>query len=478
MKDLLEAVGKYVPAQVSITLLAVAAAFWAVHYWKGFRDYGDTFRDRAFLSVVVIAAAGLFLYWVNRAPTLPISVQPIVLVPYFDGDERDQYRTALMTQLERRLEAAGKTRAVHSLPVFLAEYESAVQSAKRYGAHAVVYGAKIIREKDVVRICFHIALTASNSTKPYAMLPVEVPVLVLDEIANTLLAGSRGSATEPANPLITRLNALEQQLAELRTALQHVAPQPGDSNPPKFSGRRYAVVAGVNEIEGSGFSLQFAAADAQAIGNVLKDYGFDTTVLVGREATRARVMESLAEIDKRATEDDVVVFYYAGNATADAHRPGAVRVLRLFLADSRIGDEGGTLTINDLRAALEQIGAEQRLAILDGCHGTTGLLGVPAGGGLVTGIPSGPLLQFFAASSDDEYAMESSQAGGGVFTQALIQVLSDASQRGTRVRMSDVVTQTTSLVRAHSDGRQTPKLVTVMGAGELQWVTGDSAHPR
>jgi hypothetical protein len=84
--------------------------------------------------------------------------------------------------------------------------------------------------------------------------------------------------------------------------------------------------------------------------------------------------------------------------------------------------------------------------VLDGCYGTSGLAGVRAGGGVATArAPAGPSLQFFAAPSDDEYAMESSEAGGGVFTRALVRVLDSASKNETPLGMGDVVT---ALVRS------------------------------
>lgn len=473
MKDLLDTIDKYVPVQVTLVLLVVAAAFWGVHHWKGFRDYGDTARDRTFLSIAIVAVAALCLYWVNRAPALPLSVQPVVLVPYFDGDERDQYRTALVTQLEQRLAAAGLPRGVYPLPVFLAEYESAVQSGQRYGAKAVVYGAKIVRDKDIVRICFHVALTASNSTKPYAMLPVEIPVAVLDEISNTLLSGASTNAkgTEPANPMVSRLDAIEQQMADLKTDLQRMASR---SEPPAAVAsyaRKYAVVIGVNEIPDSGFSLQYAVADAQAMTDVLKAYGFEVTALTGKEATRPRVMQSISGIGARVGKDDFVVFYYAGNTSADFGRKSSDRLLQLFLADSRVNNPESVLTIKDVRTALEDVQAGQRLVILDGCHGTSGLDGDGRGEGVTTSTTAaaGPLLQFFAASADHEYATESAEAGGGIFTRALIQVLLEAAKQRQTPRMSDVVNRTSALVRTQSSGRQSPKLVTVSGTGEIRW---------
>jgi hypothetical protein len=116
MDKLFEAIEKYVPAPVMAAVVAMAVGFLAVHYWRGFRDYSDTLRDRTFLSMSVLALAGLGLYVLNRAPALPTFDQsPILLVPYFEGDERDQFRTAFVSQLEQTFSKAGEPRPVFTL---------------------------------------------------------------------------------------------------------------------------------------------------------------------------------------------------------------------------------------------------------------------------------------------------------------------------------------------------------------------------
>lgn len=109
--------------------------------------------------------------------------------------------------------------------------------------------------------------------------------------------------------------------------------------------------------------------------------------------------------------------------------------------------------------------------MLDGCHGTTGLTESSRASGIsaVANNPGEPVLQFFSASSDDEYAMESSELGGGAFTQALIRVLDRGLRDGHGLWMRDIVANTGALIRAQPNVRQTPKLVTVSGEGEVYW---------
>jgi hypothetical protein len=472
MEKLLDALSKYVPAPVMVAVLGMAVGFLGIHYWRGFRDYSDTLRDRMFLSLVTVVVAGGCLYAINRRPVLPVSgLAPILLVPYFDGDERDQFRTAFSSQLERAFARAGERRPVFRLPAYLAEQESAMQSAQRYGASAAIYGPKVIRDKDTVKLCFHIAMSSSNSTTTFPLVPVEMPVVMLEEIANTLLTvGLTGGTVAAANPVLSRLQVVEAQLAALRASIDERAKAGSALPAPKADYRRkFAIVTGVNEIPGTGFALRFAESDGRAMADALSTYGFETTLLVGKEATRGRVLAALDEVNGKASPDDLVVFYYGGNSTA-AIEGGKEKVLRLYLADTRLEDERSAITIRDLRARLDTMKAKHRLAIIDGCHGTTGLDVSPASAGLATeASPSGPILQFFAASGDDEFAMESADAGGGSFTQALVGVLKQSARDGGPLWMHTLVAKTTTLVRAGSNGRQTPKLVTVSGIGEIHW---------
>src|SRR4051812_19099952 len=101
MEKLLELAGKYVPAPFVVALLGMAGAFFGVHYWRGYRDYADTFRDRLFISAIVLGIAGGALYYLNRQSPIPGARKPILIVPFFENDEREQFRKAVAAQLEQ-----------------------------------------------------------------------------------------------------------------------------------------------------------------------------------------------------------------------------------------------------------------------------------------------------------------------------------------------------------------------------------------
>lgn len=472
MDKIFDAILKYLPGPFLGALLAIAVSFFGVHYWRGFRDYGDTLRDKSFLSISIVLAAALCLYLVNRAPQTPSSRSLLVLVPYFENDERDQIRTAFTLQIEQALSRAGYSRAVFALPVSIAEYTSAVQTARRYTAQATVYQPVVIRDKDSVKLCFHIAFAASDSSKPYAMLPVELPAETLDDIANSILAAGISTATlEQRNPLLSRLDTLEKQVRDIRTNFEEFAGTQRETETPFSYRHKYAVVIGVNQLANVQFSLKYAVSDANTFSDVLDKYGFERTLLLDRSATKANVTEALAHLRQVTTDQDLVLFYYAGNSVAEPLPDQNKRMLLLLLADSKPEEHTSALTIGELTNALKSLPARHTLAILDGCHGTSGLTEFSSVAVIDTAKPSDPVLQFFSGSSNDEYGMESAELGGGAFTQALIRVLRDGLQAGHSrgLWMHDIVAATSNMMRLEPNVRQTPKLVTVSGKGEIYW---------
>lgn len=478
MDKLLELISKYVPVPFTVTLLALAGAFWGVHYWRGFRNYTDTIRDRSFLTLAIVIAGALCLFLINRRPAPVSSTSPLLIVPLFQNDERDQYRMAFASQLEQSLvRIGGEAGSVYHIPAFLAEEDSAMQSAKHFGVLAALYGPVVIRGKDSVKACFHIAYVGADGSKPYAMVPLEVPTDTLDEISADLLGAPAGqTGADRRNPILARLDTLEEQVSALRSALDQATVRQRPSVNPYGYRQKQALIIGVNAIRNSDFALRYAVSDAKKFATMLESFGFKTTVLL--DATRAGVMEALSHFQQILTPDDLAVVYYAGPSIAQPQL-GNGKELLLILADSNLEDVSSVLTINQLAEQMRRFKAHHTLAILDGCHGTTGLHEHSLSAGLAAGpIPSESVLQFFAGTGDDEYGLESAQMGGGAFTQALIHVFDQAAESRHVLWMHELVAQTTVLLQRQAYSKQTPKLVTLSGAGEISFVPIDAVYTR
>jgi hypothetical protein len=81
---------------------------------------------------------------------------------------------------------------------------------------------------------------------------------------------------------------------------------------------RYAVLVGVDRydfIKEPTRQLRGAATDVGLMKRMLDLYGFESTQLLQKDATRKRVVEELAKIEARVQRDDEVVFYFSGRGS-------------------------------------------------------------------------------------------------------------------------------------------------------------------
>jgi hypothetical protein len=477
MDKVLELLGKYVPVPLMLAILALAASFFGVHYWRGFRDYTDTMRDRVFLSAVIVAGAAMLMYFVNRRPAPPAAA-PVLVVPYFENDEREQYRTALSSQLEQALARTGiPAGSVYRLPAFLKDHDSAVSNANYLGAAAAVYDANVLRYGDSIKACFHIAYGAEGS-QPYALVPVELPSQTVDAISLALVGAVAGPDERKRNPVLARLEVLEGQLGSLRAAVDRATAQHRVGALPTAYREKVALVIGVNALRNAGFFLQYAASDATAFAEAMRQLGFRTTLLLNGGAQSKNVMAALTEIRDRLTAEDLAVVYYAGPSVIHEVRGKRGEVVLPF-ADSDVNAMTSILTISQLAEELRSLPARHGLAVIDACHGTSGLETESSSAGLsAAATPSERVVQILSGSSDQEWGLESTELGGGAFTQAMLRVLAEARHDGGVLWMHDLVARTTQLVQARSNGKQTPKVVTLSGHGEISFEGPDASTER
>ena len=126
--------------------------------------------------------------------------------------------------------------------------------------------------------------------------------------------------------------------------------------------RRVAVVVGLDAYgEDQGLqNLRFAAADARAMAQVLGDDGYQVHLLAD-SATEATFLQTLSEATRTLQRDDVFLLYFAGHAQLEAG--GGPDALSLLFSDHD-GQKGG-LGIESLEDRLSELGARQRVVVLD-----------------------------------------------------------------------------------------------------------------
>lgn len=185
--------------------------------------------------------------------------------------------------------------------------------------------------------------------------------------------------------------------------------------------RRLALLVGVNDGGPERPHLRYAATDAQAFGKVLGELGgvAEPDRLWVLESDRAGLLRGFDRLQHLATSVRQpglrveVVFYYSGHSDEEG----------LLLRGER-------LSYRELRAALEQIPADVRIAVVDSC--ASGALSRSKGGTLRPAFLVDASAQvrghaILTSSSANEVSQESDRLRGSFFTHHLVSGLRGAA---------------------------------------------------
>ena len=418
MDKLCDAILKLLPPHFLIALFAAAISFFAIYYWMGYRSYADAIRDHLFLTLLVLIAAGAVIYTINQEYKPDPAKTPLVIIPYFRNDELDQFRTAIGTQIESAFGSAlSRNRTIYYVNSFLTDPESAVQTAKRYKAVAVIHGPPVIKDGNDLKGSFRLSTVSPEITKTYSLLPLEATKESLEDIVLTVLsAGASDPQTAPAvNPLLSRLDALEKAVARLQAGLTSMLQVTALPKPiPQYKVKR-AIIVGVNGPAGFSSQLQAAVSDAIAVAETLKAFDFLVQLLTGAAATRANLIKEIIDLQSLTTDKDLFVLYFAGHASATKTKSPVLQLLTYDFSDK---ESSPALSLRDIQSEIDAIPSLHKLVILDAVNGTVGIEPQTSSSPL---NPQQPIFQFLAGCQDDQYGYETAQ--GGFFTQNLLKVL-------------------------------------------------------
>lgn len=148
-------------------------------------------------------------------------------------------------------------------------------------------------------------------------------------------------------------------------------------------GTAYVLAVGVNSYANPDYNLKFAVADARAFGEEwrrqqLKLGRYSRTELIylfDKEATKAKILQSLTQLTTIVQPEDVVVIYFSGHGTAQQSQ--------FFLIPHDLGYQGNrqkldftglqtvlqhSISDRDLERALEKIDGGQVVLVIDACN--------------------------------------------------------------------------------------------------------------
>ncbi|MBI4871936.1 MAG: caspase family protein [Candidatus Riflebacteria bacterium] len=131
-----------------------------------------------------------------------------------------------------------------------------------------------------------------------------------------------------------------------------------------FGASNRALLIGISRYEDPRLRLQYAHRDAQELGKVLERSGYETSVLVDEQATRAQIYLAVAALRGRCQPDDTVLFFFSGHGMAC---PGGKLVL--LPADAKQGvPDGGGLAVTDVMSLVCAMPGKVKLGFIDACH--------------------------------------------------------------------------------------------------------------
>ena len=138
---------------------------------------------------------------------------------------------------------------------YVPDQETARLTAQANHAIAVLFAPKVIRLRDNrVLLCFKLLVHEPGLVKAYPPTSAEIEKVVIDDLA-TALSGGLTALKPGADPLLTRIDALERKLAELAASVMKSAASSRPTDGTRAYGTTRAVVIGINEYDDNAFPL-------------------------------------------------------------------------------------------------------------------------------------------------------------------------------------------------------------------------------
>ena len=209
------------------------------------------------------------------------------------------------------------------------------------------------------------------------------------------------------------------------TSAGQPAPAPGAPG----SGRRVAVCIGIDAYPDPQHRLSGCVNDARRWSDALRGLGFDTTLLLDHQASRAAIAQSLESLVGSSRAGDVIVFQYAGHGT---------KVRDLDGDEDDATDEAlcpvdfaaGALYIDDdIAGVLASLPQGVNLTFfMDCCHSGTNTRFAAAGAAALR-LPGGTKARYIAPTAALEEAHRRFRQPGGCETRAASRSAGSESMR-------------------------------------------------
>ena len=207
----------------------------------------------------------------------------------------------------------------------------------------------------------------------------------------------------------------------------------------------YLFTIGVNEYRNPKYNLNFAVADATGFEEQVKRSSqglFDNVVVTSlrnSKVTKASIITALKEVQAKAKEQDLFIFYYAGHGVMSESTNSQSQfylipndVTQLYGRDDLLSGKG--ISAAELKDLSKSINAQKQVFILDACQSSGALESVAVRGAAeekaLAQLARSTGTFWITATGTQQFATEFAELGHGVFTYSLIEGLAGKADNG------------------------------------------------
>jgi len=238
------------------------------------------------------------------------------------------------------------------------------------------------------------------------------------------------------------------------------------------TGRKVAILVGINKYDGRLRDLDYAERDVTELGKVLKEQGFEVRVLIATgtgddKATLANVEKAVKATLAKIGKKDLLLIGLAGHGfqleVPDAQ--GKLESGAFFCpVDARKGDPATMLSISKLIEQIDDSGASANLLLVDACREDPSR-GRGLDGSTVKLLPEGVAALLGCRANQQTFESDKAGGGHGIFFHFVIEGLKGAAANPTTGEVSwlglveYVTKQVPASAQAWAEKKQTPNHV-------------------
>lgn len=195
----------------------------------------------------------------------------------------------------------------------------------------------------------------------------------------------------------------------------------------------YLLTIGINEYQNEALNLNYAYADAQGIGDLIKSQTkglFNEVKIISiydKDATKENILKKLDELKEVIRPQDVFYFYFAGHGSMVDNNFYFIPTDNTKLySDDKLKKTG--IYAGELQEKLKAIAALKQVVIVDACQSGSGVEVLAQRGATeekaLAQLSRSAGIHVLAAAGSEQYATEFAELGHGLFTHVLLEALS------------------------------------------------------